>query len=114
MLTKDEVFSNGKLKKELVNIPELGGDLIVSEMNGSGRDMWEQSLQARDKQGRLVNTRAKLVASTVVTDTGARMFGDDDIERLGGLPSSILDRLCDVAQRLNRLRPEDVQDDKKN
>jgi hypothetical protein len=42
------------------------------------------------------------------------MFGDDDIERLGGLPSSILDRLCDVAQRLNRLRPEDVQDDKKN
>ena len=114
MLTKDEILSKATLKRETVTVTELGGDVIVSEMSGAQRDAWEQTLSVRDKQGRLVNTRAKLVVATLVNDDGSRVFSDDDVDRVGGMPSSVLDRLCDVAQRLNRLRPEDVETARKN
>jgi hypothetical protein len=114
MLTRDEILSKAVLKRETVTVPDLGGDVILQEMSGTQRDAWEQSLQSRDKQGNLVNARAKLVVATLVNEDGTRMFSDDDVDCVGEIPFSVLDRICDVALRLNHLRPQDVEEAKKN
>jgi hypothetical protein len=114
MLSRDEILSKAVLKRETVTVPDLGGDVVVQEMSGAQRDAWEQSLQARDKQGNLVNARAKLVVAALVNEDGTRMFSDDDVDRVGGMPFGVLDKICQVALRLNHLRPEDVEEAKKN
>lgn len=114
MLSRDEILSKAVLKRETVTVPVLGGEVVLQEMSGAQRDAWEQSLQARDKNGNLVNTRAKLVVATLVNEDGTRVFSDDDVDLVGGLPSGVLDRICDAALRLNHLRPEDVEEAKKN
>jgi hypothetical protein len=114
MLSRDEILSKAVLRRETVTVPELGGDVILQEMSGAFRDAWEQSLQDRDNHGRLVNPRAKLVVATLVNEDGSRVFGDDDVDRVGNMPSSVLDRLCNVAQRLNLLRHEDLEESRKN
>lgn len=114
MLSKEQILSKTVLKQEVVNVPEWGGEVIVSEMNGTDRDAWEQSLVARDENRKLVNARAKLVAFTVVGEAGARMFNDEDVTALGILSSVALDRVVKVSQRLNGLTDRDIEESEKN
>jgi hypothetical protein len=114
MLTRDEILSKTKLKTKTVAIPEWGGDVLVSEMSGTGRDAWEQTLQDRDPQGRLVSPRAKLVIATVVNESGDCLFTDKDTEQIGKLSASSLIAICNVAQKLNKLMAEDLEEAAKN
>jgi hypothetical protein len=114
MLSKDQITAKTKLKTEVVRIPEWDGDVIVSEMTGEGRDMWEQSLNERDSQKRLVSPRAKLVVATVVDENGNAMFTEKDIPVVTRLGFKSLDRICQVANRLNSITEEALEDHKKN
>lgn len=114
MLNREEILAKTDLKKETVKIEEWGGDVLVSEMSGTLRDAWEQSLRKKDKDGCLVSPRAKLVAFTVVDEKGDRMFTEEDVASLGKLSSSSLEKVCSVAMRLNGLGSGDVETAKKN
>lgn len=114
MLSKDEILSKTKLRTQVVSVPEWGGEVIVSEMSGSTRDEWEQSLQVRDSNGHLISPRAKLVIATVVDEGGNCLFSDKDTEQIGKLSASSLIAICNVAQRLNKLLAEDLEEAKKN
>jgi len=114
MLSRDEILSKTKLKTKTVTVPEWGGDVLVSEMSGTGRDAWEQTLQDRDPQGRLISPRAKLVIATVVDESGACLFTDKDTELIGKLSASSLISICNVAQKLNRLMSDDLDELAKN
>ena len=114
MLTREEILSKTKLKTQAVDVPEWGGSILVSEMNGAGRDAWEQSLTERDSKGRVANPRAKLVVATVVDESGNRLFSDADIDAIGKLSSRSLTAICDVAQRLNMLLSDDLERAEKN
>lgn len=114
MLSRDEILSKTKLKTQVVNVKEWGGDVIVSEMSGAQRDAWEQALQDRDGKGRLVSPRAKLVVATVVNEAGECLFTDKDVEQIGKLSASSLIAICNVAQKLNKLMAEDLEEAAKN
>ena len=114
MLNREEILSKVSLKTEKVLIEEWGGEVLVTEMSGASRDAWEQSISERDKSGKVVSPRAKLVLFTVIGEEGARLFKDDDIEALGKLSSFALEKLCDVSMRLNGLGSGSVTDSKKN
>jgi hypothetical protein len=114
MLTREEILSKTKLKTETVNVPEWGGPVFVSEMTGEARERWELSLQEKDEKGRRVNLRANLIIATVVDASGNNVFLDDDAEIIGKLSANSLLSICDVAQRLNGLREEDVKRAEKN
>ena len=114
MLTKEQILSNVKLKQETVFVPEWSGDVIVSEMSGTSRDAWEQSIREKDAQGRFVSTRAKLILFTVVTETGERLFKDEDLPEIGKLSSFVLEKVCTVAMKLNGLGSEAGEVSKKN
>ena len=110
MLSREEILSKNDLKKEVVTVPEWGGDVYVSEMTGEARDAWEQGLISKDESRRMKNIRARLVCATVVDETGKRLFTDSDDEAVGKLSAYVLDKLCKTAQKLNGLTSEELKE----
>ena len=57
-----------------------------------------------------------LFAAMVLCDAdGAQLFTKaGDVERLGRKSAAALDRILDAGMKLNRIRPEDVDDAEKN
>jgi hypothetical protein len=124
ILTKAEILGADDLTKELVSVPEWGGDVYVCAMTAAAKDLWEQSIfkpVGEVKPGEkpemvkdMSNIRAKLVASTVVDESGDLLFTADDIPALGRKSGAALDRVYSVSSRLNAISDQDVEDLAKN
>lgn len=111
-LSKEAILGADDLPRELVNVPEWGGPVLVRTMSGTDRDAFEASLL--DKEGRMHNVRARLVALTVCDAQGERLFGDSDLDALGRKSARALDRVFSVAQRLNGIGVQQVDAVKKD
>jgi hypothetical protein len=117
LLGREDILHSKDLKFEEVDVPEWGGTVRVRVMTGSERDAFEQSIisqNTKDSNKNMVNLRAKLVARTVCDDNNKRIFTDSDISLLGEKSAGALDRVFEVAQRLNRLGAKDVDNLAKN
>ena len=101
LLSKSEILSAHDLKTEDVSVPEWGGDVRVRTITGSERDAFEGGLVGEGGQRNLSNLRARLLSLAIVDENGSRLFSENDAAILGGKSSAALDRLFDVAQRLN-------------
>ena len=112
MLTRDQILQAKDLKTEVVKVPEWGGEVIISTFTGAARDEWEAGLV--NKGVAMQNIRARLFAATCVDETGARLFTAADADALGQKSGAALDRCVQVAQRLNRLTTDDLEDLAKN
>jgi hypothetical protein len=119
-LTREAILGAEDLAREEVQVPEWGGSLFVRSMTGTDRDAWEQSLVPSEGKGGKVgkadvrNIRARLVALCAVDEAGQRLFTDADVQALGAKNAVALDRCARVAQRLNGLTPEALEDAKGN
>jgi hypothetical protein len=117
MLTREQILAHRDLPTEEVFSPGLGGSLRVRGMTARERDQFESSRVTR-KNGKVQiesdNTRAKMVAICVVDPEGGRLFSDEDVPALGNLPADVLDPIFEVAARLSGMRPEDLEDARKN
>ena len=114
MLSRDAILKAKDRKTETVKVPEWGGEVLVTAMSGHDRDAFEASIVTADGRTDLKNMRAKLVAACVVDEAGNRLFQPADIEALGGKSASALDRIVQVAQRLNRLGDKQLEELKGN
>lgn len=104
MLSKDDILNATDIQFQVVPVPEWGGDVRVRSMTGADRDAYEQSLMASrgpDEKANLRNVRARLVAFCAVDDAGERLFSDADVDALGTKSARALDRVFDVASKLN-------------
>lgn len=113
ILSRDAILKADDLKKETVNVPEWGGEVVIATMTGAARDEWEQSLVA-NKTVSLANIRARLFAASAVDGKGNRLFTEKDVDALGKKSAAALDRCVKVAQRLNRLTENELGDLSKN
>ena len=111
ILSKDAILAADDLPRETVNVPEWGGEVLVRTMSGTDRDAFEASLLEKD--GRMENVRARLVALTLCDLQGDRLFDDSEIAALGRKSARALDRVFSVAQRLNGIGVEQVDAAKK-
>jgi hypothetical protein len=84
----------------------VGGEVQVRTMTGTDRDAFEASLIG--KEGRLENVRARLVSLAVCDESGSRLFGDADVAPWVPKAPKALDRVFPVAQRLNGIGAEQV------
>lgn len=104
-LTKEQIFAANDLATEPVDVKEWGGSVIVRSMTGADRDAFESSLVTFGEDGKriadLSNMRAKLVAMTVVDENGDRLFTAEDIGAIAHKSASAIERVYQVAQRLN-------------
>lgn len=115
-LSRDAILKAQDLKREAVEVPEWGGSVLVRQMTASERDRFEARLFVGDGATRTINQdnlRAKLCALCIVDEQGKRMFEDADIAALGGKSAAALNRVFDVAQRINGMGAEAVDDAKK-
>lgn len=115
---KDRAFARRKrVKLEPVPMPEWGeGSVVhVREMSGAERDAYEAQQVERNKSGKgLENFRARLVVATACDESGAPLFGADEVDAVGELPAPDVRRLFDAAARLNALTSDDEKDLEKN
>ena len=111
ILSKDAILAADDLPRETVNVPEWGGEVLVRTMSGTDRYAFEASLLEKD--GRMENVRARLVALTLCDSQGDRLFDDSEIAALGRKSARALDRVFSVAQRLNGIGVDQVDAAKK-
>jgi hypothetical protein len=95
MLSRDAILAADDLEKELVSVPEWGGDVWVRCMTATERDEWEASVVTMDNKGQnpkadLRNIRAKLVVRCVIDEAGVRVFGEEDTVALGAKSAAAL------------------------
>jgi len=118
LLSKGAIVGVQDLKTEAVDVPEWGGAVSVRTMTGADRDAFENSLVTIAADGTrkpdMVNMRAKLVALTLVDEAGAPMFTLKELDLLAAKSAAALDRIFQVAQRLNGLGLAGVEAAEKN
>ena len=112
-LTKAEILAKDDLKTEDLFVPEWDAWVKVRTLNASERDWFEASTVQRNGKKvttNLQNIRARLCLLCIVGENGERLFEQEDEFPLGGKSAAALDRIFTVAQRLNGLRDEDVEE----
>lgn len=113
ILTKDKILQVEDIQKELVNVPEWGGDVYVRGMTGAERDRFEASIvqmQGTERKLNMSNVRAKLASLTICDEQGQRLFNDADVAKLAEKSASALQRIFAVAQRLSGIGDDDVKE----
>jgi hypothetical protein len=110
ILTFEQIIHTQDLPKELVTVPEWGGDVYIATMTAGDRDAYEMSV-ATMQNGKMKpdmrNIRAKLVSRCLVDQDGDRICTEDKINDLSKKSSKVLDRLFDIASKINGINEVD-------
>lgn len=111
VLTRDQILAAADVVKELVAVPEWGGEVWVRTPTGKARDDFEGAMiAATGKPDRYRNIRARLCAACMCDEDGTRLFEGKDVEALGEKSAAALDRVFGVAQRLAGLSSADMEE----
>lgn len=117
LLRKQDILSSDDIQTEDVEVPEWGGRVRVKAMSGEEKDSFEASLVITRQKGNTItrlpnnqNVRAKLVARSIVDESGELIFSEEDVVRLGRKSAMALDRVVEVASRLSRLKEADIKE----
>jgi hypothetical protein len=116
-LTRESILNAKDLKRDLVKVPEWGGEVFVRCMTGTERDAFESeayTVKGKNIEINKDNFRARLLVRVLVDEKNERIFSDQDIGSLGGKSGKCLDRLFSVAMRVNGLSRDDVEELTKN
>ena len=113
-MTRDEILKAADLPTKAAEVPEWGATVCLGTMTGLQRDAWQEANTLPGGKPDIHNYQAKLLVQVIVDDAGERVFADDDAEALGAKNSNVLDRLYDIAARMNGLTDKDVEDAAKN
>lgn len=114
ILSKAQILAAQDRPTETVEVPEWGGSVLVACMTGTDRDHFEANIVTVDGRANLHDLRAKLAAACIVDESGNRLFSDAEVQALGGKSFSALDRVVMVAQRLNKLGDQALEELKGN
>jgi hypothetical protein len=117
LLSKDAILKADDLPRQVVEVPEWGGSVMVRGLTGSERDKFEASVlvkKGKDYDVKLTDLRARLVVLSVIDEAGNRLFDDNDVAELGKKSASALNRVFEAAQRLSGLTDQDIEELEKN
>lgn len=110
ILSKKDILDKKDNKSKTIEVPEWGGEVIVSTMSGFARDRFEASVLGKNGGVNTANIRAKLVAACLVNEEGKLLFTEDDIIKLGGKSCTALDRIFEEAQTLNSIGEKEIEE----
>ena len=117
LLNRETLLKRDELKTEKVEF-ENGDFVYVRQMTGRERDNFEQSLvkESQDAKGNITyerslsDFRAKLAVCTVCKENGDPIFLPGDYGALSkNISAAKLEKIVNVAQRLNRITDEDKE-----
>lgn len=110
---RDKILEAEDLKREEVFVPEWGVTVYIRGMSGAERDAYEHSIIENNKAGKL-DYRGNLIVRVAVDEQGHRIFSDSDSELVGEKSAGALQRLFNVATRLNKMSDSDIGELAKN
>lgn len=114
ILTREQILESIDLKTKTLDVQEWGGEVIIQTISAAARDKFEASLIGKNGGHKLENHRAKFCALCIVDDKGQLLFSEKDLIALGKKSCAALDMIYDAAEKLNHMRPKDVDDSVKN
>lgn len=110
-LTRAAILAANDLKTEAVLVPEWrdedgNEEVVVKRLRGYELEAWHLLLaKQKDESGDFASS---LVALTVVDADGALLFTPADIKALAQKSGAALDRVFQVAKRLNKIGEQGV------
>lgn len=110
VLSKDQIVSADDAGRELVAVPEWGGEVYVKVMSGTERDDFESWCAKASKRENFVNLRAKLLSLCLVSENGSRLFSDNEMQSLGNKSGVVIARLYVKAREVNAFDKKDVEE----
>ena len=116
-LTKDAILASHDLPYEDAEVPEWGGKVRVRVLTGAELDKYHGSLftvKGKDVVQDRENFRTKLLVKCLIDDKGNRLFNDKELEDLAGKSGAVLQRLYEIASRLNGMTAEEAEVLEKN
>lgn len=115
ILTREQILAQAKKSRQIekVPVPEWGGEVCIRELIGTERDKFEATLgtwKGSKAVPNLENVRGKILAWTIVDESGSPLFSPDngDVEILGSLSARSIQGLFVVAQKLSGFSDSDI------
>jgi len=112
MLNKDLILKAVDLKTEVIEVPEWGDSLTITELSGADLERWQSKAQKANADS--AATLGELVALSVINQDGSRMFGDKDIKALLTKSHKPLMRIYNAAIKVNMLGEDGAAELEKN
>jgi hypothetical protein len=112
-LTREQILAADDLPREEVQVPEWGGSVWVRVLNAGDHARLGAEYETIPRSEIMVY----LLARTLCDEAGAALFGPaagDAVGALGAKNPEVLVRLFNVAARLNKMSPSDVDEAAKN
>jgi hypothetical protein len=107
MLSRADILGADDLPREVVAVPEWRGDVTITTLGAADRFALSRWLVAASSEA--FEDVAHLLALTLIDDSGARLFSEDDVKALLSKNPTVILRLYHVAVRLNRLGDAEVE-----
>lgn len=115
-LTREQLLA-AKPKTELVEAPELGGQVIVAEISALERERLNKA-DFPVKDGKAVfqseHHHARWAIAACRDENGKPLFTEADMAAVSALPCGLLERILRAAQRLSNPTPDSVEEEAKN
>jgi hypothetical protein len=116
-LSREQILAVQDLTIEEVYVPQWGGSVRIRSLTALQRGRLEVSTlerKGRDADQNLIMLRARMVALSIVDESGTRVFSERDVESLNDKSASALETVFKAAMRLSGLSKEDVDELTKN
>lgn len=123
LLSREDLLKKEELIKEKVILDETKDEYVyVRQMTAHEKSIWEISQVQKSGTGKkttydvtLDDYRAKLAVVTVCDEAGELLFKATDFNKLSmNISAAKLEKIVDVAQRLNAITEEDREEMVKN
>lgn len=105
MLSKETILAtSGKRKTTKLKVRPWDGEVLIRGVSAGEMDHIESMLEAynRDPMSITSGMRATACAYFLADESGNRMFGDDEIDKLDALPASGLTVVFNEGLRFNK------------
>jgi len=111
MSLKDEILAMDDLRTEQVEVPEWGRTVTLRQLTNEAMDEFIDAVMAGrdDSSVRITGLKAQLLVASIIDDNGELVFGPDDVPALQRKSAAALNRLFEVAQRLNNLGEQSLE-----
>ena len=105
-----------KIPTATVKVSGIEGLVSLRGLTANERDLWEQWVfSERDTKRGVRSIRASLVVRCITdNETGVRLFTDAEMDQVGAMPASVIDKLYEHCQRLSGLGAKDAEELEKN
>lgn len=110
-LSKELINAAKDIKTEEVDVPEWGGKVLIAELSGTNRSKFELYLRDARQTDDFSKLRESLVVLCLVDEKGQNLYDEKEAQLLGDRNSLVLDRLFDVATKLNKLFDSQLEEE---